>query len=51
MRDNGTSMNDDRQDALSRGIVDPEEEGISSNCQDMQGITLFRAREVQVTIW
>lgn len=33
MRDNGTSAND-RPDALGRGIVDPEEEGYSSNCQD-----------------
>jgi hypothetical protein len=33
MRDNGTSAND-LPDALSRGIVDPEEELFHSNCQD-----------------
>ncbi len=51
MRDNGTSTNDPRPDALSRGIVDPEEEGFSANCQDMPGIGLARLLQGQVTIW
>lgn len=50
MRDNGTSNNDPLADAFSRGIVDPEEEGYSSDCQDMPGIGLARVREGQVTI-
>ena len=51
LRDNGTSDNDPRPDALSRGIVDPEEEGYSSNCHDMPLIGLGRLFQGQVTIW
>ncbi len=51
MRDNGTSANDPRPDALSRGIVDPEEEGASGNCQDMPAIGLGQMPQGQVTIW
>jgi hypothetical protein len=51
MRDNGTSANDPRPDALSRGIVDPEEEGASSNCQDMPAIGFGQMPQGQVTIW
>ena len=51
VRDNGTSTNDPRPDALSRGIVDPEEEGYSSNCQDAPGIGLGLLWQGQVTIW
>jgi len=51
MRDNGTSANDPRPDALSRGVVDPEEEGASSNCQDMPAIGFGRMPQGQVTIW
>jgi len=51
MRDNGTSANDPRPDALSRGIVDPEEEGASSNCQDRPAIGFGFMPQGQVTIW
>jgi len=50
MRDNGKSAND-RPDALSRGIVDPEEEGASSNCLDRPMIGFGRVPKGQVTIW
>jgi hypothetical protein len=36
---------------LSRGIVDPEEEGASSNCQDRPAIGLAQMPQGQVTIW
>jgi len=51
MRDNGTSANDPRPDALSRGVVDPEEEGASSNCLDMPAIGFGRMPQGQITIW
>jgi len=51
MRDNGTSANDPRPDALSRGIVDPEEEGASSNCQDRPALGFGQMPQGQVTIW
>jgi hypothetical protein len=51
MRDNGTSTNDPRPDALSRGIVAPEEEGYSSNCEDMPAIGFGLLWQGQVTIW
>ena len=56
MRDNGTSMNDPLPDAIARGIVDPEEEGFSSNCQDYppadgRDMGLARTPQGQVTIW
>jgi hypothetical protein len=51
VRDNGTSTNDPRPDAISRGIVAPEEEGYSSNCQDMPTIGFGALLEGQVTIW
>jgi len=51
MRDNGTSMKDPLPDAISRGVVDPEEEGASSNCQDKPAIGLGRVPQGQVTIW
>ena len=51
MRDNGTSANDPRPDALSRGVVDPEEEGASSNCQDRPAIGFGQMPQGQVTIW
>jgi hypothetical protein len=50
MRDNGESAND-RPDALSRGIVDPEEEGASSNCQDEPQIGFGFMPQGQVKIW
>ena len=55
MRDNGTSAHD-LADALGRGIVDPEEEGFSSNCQDYPpadgfDMGLARVPQGQVTIW
>jgi hypothetical protein len=55
MRDNGTSAHD-LPDALGRGIVDPEEEGFSSNCQDYPpadgfDMGLARVPQGQVTIW
>jgi hypothetical protein len=51
MRDNGTSANDPRPDAISRGVVDPEEEGASSNCLDRPAIGFAQMIEGQVTIW
>ena len=55
MRDNGTSAKD-RPDALGRGIVDPEEEGFSSDCQayppaDGFDMGLAQLIEGQVKIW
>jgi hypothetical protein len=50
MRDNGVSANDP-PDAISRGVVDPEEEGASSNCQDEPAIGFGRVAQGQVTIW
>ena len=50
MRDNGVSANDP-PDAFSRGVVDPEEEGASSNCQDEPAIGFGRVAQGQVTIW
>jgi len=50
MRDNGTSAND-TPDAISRGVVDPEEEGASSNCQDEPALGFGRVAQGQVTIW
>jgi hypothetical protein len=51
-RDNGTSALD-RADAISRGVVDPEEEGASSNCQDrpLIGFGPGGVPQGQVTIW
>jgi hypothetical protein len=51
MRDNGTSANDPRPDAISRGVVDPEEEGASSNCLDRPAIGFGQVPQGQVTIW
>lgn len=51
MRDNGTSKNDPRPDAISRGIVDPERENVSSNCQDKPDMGFAQALQGQVTIW
>jgi hypothetical protein len=50
-RDNGTSAKDPLPDAISRGVVDPEEEGASSNCQDRPAIGFGRVPQGQVTIW
>jgi hypothetical protein len=55
MRDNGTSANE-RPDAIGRGIVDPEEEGFSSNCRDYppadgRDMGFGQMIEGQVTIW
>jgi len=51
VRDNGTSMNDPLPDAIGRAIVAPEEEGFSSDCQDMAAMGLARTPQGQVTIW
>lgn len=51
MRDNGTSMNDPRPDAISRAIIDPEDEGVSSNCQDKPDMNFGQTPQGQVTIW
>jgi hypothetical protein len=54
VRDNGTSMNDPLPDALSRAIVDPEQDPfnpVSSNCLDKGLIGLARTPQGQVTIW
>jgi hypothetical protein len=49
-RDRGKSQQD-APDAFSSGMVDPEDFGISSNCQDKPMLTLFRVAEGQVSIW
>jgi len=52
MRDNSTTAaNDPRPDVLSRGVVDPEEEGASSNCLDMPALGFSQMPQGQVTIW
>ena len=49
-RDRGTSQQD-APDAFSSGMVDPEDLGFSSNCQDKPMIGLVRVAEGQVSIW
>lgn len=49
-RDRGKSQQD-APDAFSSGMVDPEDFGVSSNCQDKPMLTLFRVPEGQVSIW
>lgn len=54
VRDNGTSMNDPLHDALTRAIVDPENDAanpVSSNCLDKGSIGFTRTPQGQVTIW
>ena len=51
MRDNGTSAKDPLPDAISRGVVAPEEEGASSNCHGQAAIGFGRMPQGQVTIW
>lgn len=49
-RDRGKNQQD-APDAFSSGMVDPEDFGVSSNCQEKPLITLFRVPEGQVSIW
>lgn len=49
VRDRGKSMKD-LPDAISRAILDPQDEGYSTNCLDHPGIGLARVAQGQVTI-
>jgi len=50
LRDNGVSAKD-LGDAIGRSIVDPEEEGLSANCQDEPASGFGRVSQGQVKIW